>query len=108
MRKIGLHSPKTSGRYTRMNNVRWHSLKEARTGLNILHASGKTIGSVHTLGALHEGHAKLINLAASENDFVVVSVYPNIAQLPPGSAYQFDIDKDSSTAFASGATHLIT
>lgn len=91
-----------------MTAIRWHSLQEAQEGLKLLHNSGKTIGSIHTLGALHTGHGKLISLAAQENDTVIVTIYPNIAQLPPGSSYVYDIEKDCSFAAEHGATHLIT
>ncbi|MBP9846928.1 MAG: pantoate--beta-alanine ligase [Saprospiraceae bacterium] len=87
--------------------TRWNSLPEARAGLNALRASGKTIGSIHSLGALHEGHGKVIQMAAKENDCVVVSVYPNAAQLAPGSVYQYDAEADCDFAHKFGATHLI-
>ncbi len=83
------------------------SLNEARLVLRDLHRGGGSIGSVHTLGALHEGHARVIELAAKENDHVVVSVYPNKAQLAPGTRYAYDLDRDLALASASGATHVI-
>lgn len=87
---------------------RWESIKEAKSGLRHLHATAQTTGSIHTLGALHEGHGKLIEMAAKENDNVIVTIYPNIAQLPPGSTYAYDVEKDCKFAAAHGATHLIT
>lgn len=91
-----------------MTAIRWYSLEEAKAGLTALHATGKSIGTIHTLGALHEGHSKLINQAAKENDFVIVTVYPNIAQLPPGSTYVYDVEQDCRFAAEHGATHFIT
>jgi len=64
------------------------SLHDARPVLRDLRRGGRSIGSVHTLGALHAGHARVIALAAEENDHVVVTVYPNKAQLAPGARDQ--------------------
>ena len=90
-----------------MSAVIWNSLKEAKEGLNKLHKEGKTIGSIHTLGALHIGHGKLIEMSSKENDCTVISIYPNIAQLAPGSKYEYDIEKDCKFAEEHGATHII-
>jgi len=85
----------------------WYSLKEAKEGLDKLRKEGKTIGSIHTLGALHVGHGKLIELSSKENDCTVVSVYPNIKQLAPGSVYEYDEKADCEFAEKHGATHVI-
>ena len=90
-----------------MSAVIWNSLKEAKEGLKELHNDGKTIGSIHTLGALHIGHGKLIEMSSEENDCTVISIYPNIAQLAPGSKYEYDIEKDCKFAEEHGATHII-
>ncbi len=87
--------------------VIWNSLNEAKEGLKKLHKENKTIGSIHTLGALHVGHGKLIELSSKENDYTVVSIYPNVAQLAPGSKYEYDIKKDCDFAEKYGATHII-
>ncbi len=42
--------------------------------------AGKTIGLVPTMGALHQGHAYLIEKCKRENDFTVCSIYVNPAQ----------------------------
>lgn len=90
-----------------MAAVIWNSLKEAKEGLKKLHEEGKTIGSIHTLGALHIGHGKLIEMSAKENDCTVISIYPNVAQLAPGTKYEYDIKKDCEFAEKHGATHII-
>jgi pantoate--beta-alanine ligase len=84
------------------------SLEHARPVLRDLHTAGGTIGSIHTLGALHQGHAEVIEMAARENDHVVVSIYPNRAQLAPGARYVHDLGRDVELAAAHGATHVIS
>jgi pantoate--beta-alanine ligase len=66
-----------------------------------------SIGSVHTLGALHEGHGRLIRIASEENEIVIVTVYPNKIQLFPGSIYNYSIEEDCELAARFGATHVI-
>ncbi|MEG2666414.1 MAG: pantoate--beta-alanine ligase, partial [Bacteroidales bacterium] len=53
---------------------------ELEATLQLLRNSGKTIGLVPTMGALHQGHASLLQRARQENDIVVSSVFVNPIQ----------------------------
>lgn len=66
----------------------------------------KSIGLVPTMGALHEGHASLINASAKENDITIVSVFVNPTQFGPNEdyeAYPRTLENDCIVAQNSGA-----
>lgn len=67
--------------------------------------AGKSIGFVPTMGALHEGHAALMERARKENDLVVVSIYVNPTQFGQGEdfdKYPRTFDADEQLCIAAG------
>ena len=74
-----------------------------------LHEQGGTLGFVPTMGALHAGHASLIEFAAMQCDKVVVSTFVNPAQFGEGEdfdRYPRTLETDVEVASAAGADYV--
>jgi pantoate--beta-alanine ligase len=73
--------------------------------------SGRTVGFVPTMGALHDGHASLVRRAREECEIVVASVFVNPLQFGPAEDYERyprDFDADRACLEASGCDVLFT
>src|SRR5674476_548149 len=57
-----------------------HTIAELRTYLGEYKLLGQHIGLVPTMGALHEGHIRLVERCVQENAICVVSIFVNPTQ----------------------------
>ena len=56
------------------------TVSQLKSLLNEYRNAGKTIGLVPTMGALHNGHASLVERSVAQNDVTVVSIFVNPTQ----------------------------
>ena len=86
-------------------------LADVRAASRAWRAAGRTIGFVPTMGALHAGHAGLVEKARAECDVVVASIFVNPLQFGPNedlARYPRDLEGDLRTLTAAGADALFT
>lgn len=82
------------------------TIARVRQAVSAARASGKSIGLVPTMGALHEGHARLIERCRAECGFVVVSIFVNPTQFGPNEdlqRYPRTLDHDTAVSEQAGA-----
>lgn len=80
------------------------------SGLDDERRAGRTVGVVLTMGALHRGHASLVQRAAAECDVVAVTDFVNPTQFADPadlSNYPRTLDADVEVAGAAGATLVV-
>jgi pantoate--beta-alanine ligase len=68
--------------------------------------AGRVVGLVPTMGALHDGHARLVRECRAASGLVVVSIFVNPKQFGPNedlARYPRTLDHDLSVCGASGA-----
>src|SRR3989337_842403 len=87
------------------------STSEIQRTITQLRQTGKTIGFVPTMGALHQGHLSLIEHAKKESDVVLVSIFVNPAQFGPKedfNQYPRDMQRDTEKCSHAGTDILFT
>lgn len=83
-----------------------HKIEEVRATVAEWKKEGLVVGVVPTMGALHDGHASLIEKAVEKCDKVIVSVFVNPIQFGPSEdfdKYPRTLDADYELASKKGA-----
>jgi pantoate--beta-alanine ligase len=86
------------------------SIAEWRNYASEVRASGRRVGLVPTMGALHEGHASLFQKAKSNGDVVLATIFLNPIQFSVKSdyeAYPRVPEADRAVALANGVDCLV-
>jgi pantoate--beta-alanine ligase len=82
------------------------SAADLRRQISDARAKGKKIGLVPTMGALHDGHLRLIGQCRAETQFVAVSIFVNPTQFGAGedlSQYPRPLEDDLRQSESAGA-----
>ncbi len=84
------------------------TVSEFRQTLHAARRSGKTIGLVPTMGALHEGHLSLVRASRAECGFTAVTIYVNPTQFGPHEDFaQYPRTLESDLTLLSGLADVV-
>ena len=84
-----------------------HDIDVTRWAIREQQQSGRTVGLVPTMGALHEGHLSLIRTAREQCDAVAVTIFVNPRQFGPSEdlgAYPRTMEEDLAMCEAEGVS----
>jgi pantoate--beta-alanine ligase len=87
------------------------SAKEMTSLSKEVRRSGRTLGFVPTMGALHQGHLSLVRAAREKTDIVVTSIFVNPTQFGPAedfSKYPRTFEKDSAMLAAEKTDYIFS
>jgi pantoate--beta-alanine ligase len=87
------------------------TIDEMRHVVADLRTHGRSISFVPTMGALHEGHLKLVDAAKGVADVVIMSIFVNPMQFAPTEdfdRYPRTLDEDARLATERGVDFLFT
>src|SRR5438132_13383317 len=84
-------------------------IRRVREELDRRRGEGKSVALVPTMGALHDGHLRLVDRARDHADVIVMSIFVNPLQFGPGedfARYPRDLPGDSRLAEERGVDLL--
>jgi pantoate--beta-alanine ligase len=85
------------------------NIKDLKQRLSSERLSGKCIGFVPTMGALHDGHISLVKRCKEENDICIVSIFVNPTQFNDKNdlkAYPRTMEKDCKLLEPAGCSYI--
>lgn len=86
----------------------FHKIVDLQNELFVQRKQGKNVGLVPTMGALHEGHASLVEKSVKDNDLTVVSIFVNPTQFNDPkdlTSYPRTVDSDCALLEQVGADY---